>query len=87
VLKKKNRDIDDTIKHTNVLGGLKSVFKNVFLAGLDQVAIEGMAKWYQDLQALGCWMHYISNSPLELWYCIEGFLAANGFPRGDYLDH
>ncbi|KAA1137368.1 hypothetical protein PGTUg99_019203 [Puccinia graminis f. sp. tritici] len=75
-------DIDDTIKHTNVLGGLKSVFKNVFLAGLDQVAIEGMAKWYQDLQELGCWMHYISNSPLELWYCIEGFLAANGFPRG-----
>ncbi|PLW55133.1 hypothetical protein PCANC_05315 [Puccinia coronata f. sp. avenae] len=75
-------DIDDTIKHTNVLGGLKCVFKNVFLAGFDQVAIAGMAEWYQSLQCLGCWMHYISNSPLELWYCIEGFLAANGFPRG-----
>ncbi|KAI7936579.1 hypothetical protein MJO28_015478 [Puccinia striiformis f. sp. tritici] len=75
-------DIDDTIKHTNVLGGLKAVFKNVFLAGFDQVAIVGMAEWYQSLQELGCWMHYISNSPLELWYCIEGFLAANGFPRG-----
>ncbi|KAA1068007.1 hypothetical protein PGT21_024719 [Puccinia graminis f. sp. tritici] len=58
-------DIDDTIKHTNVLGGLKSVFKNVFLAGLDQVAIEGMAKWYQDLQELGCWMHYIRSISLK----------------------
>ncbi|WAQ92516.1 hypothetical protein PtA15_16A425 [Puccinia triticina] len=75
-------DIDDTIKHTNVLGGLKAVFKNVFLAGFDQVSIPGMAEWYQSLQELGCWMHYISNSPMELWYCIEGFLAANGFPRG-----
>ncbi|KNZ57028.1 uncharacterized protein VP01_225g11 [Puccinia sorghi] len=75
-------DIDDTIKSTNVLGGLKCVLKNVFLAGFDQVAIAGMAEWYQSLQELGCWIHYISNSPLELWYCIEGFLSANGFPRG-----
>lgn len=75
-------DIDDTIKHTDVLGGLKYVLKNVFLADFEQVAIPGMAEWYQSLQRLGCWIHYISNSPLELWYCIEGFLASAGFPRG-----
>ncbi|MBW0496611.1 hypothetical protein O181_036326 [Austropuccinia psidii MF-1] len=75
-------DIDDTIKQTNVLTGLKEVLKNVFLAEFNQVEISGMADWYQALSSMGCWIHYISNSPLELWYPIEEFLSHAKFPFG-----
>ncbi|KAG0152419.1 hypothetical protein CROQUDRAFT_667291 [Cronartium quercuum f. sp. fusiforme G11] len=75
-------DIDDTIKQTNVLGGLKQMFRNVFLSEFSEVKVPGMSAWYQAMSELGCWIHYISNSPLELWGGIEGFLVADGFPRG-----
>ncbi|CAH7687143.1 expressed protein [Phakopsora pachyrhizi] len=75
-------DIDDTIKQTNVLGGMKHVLRNVFLSEFDQVIVPGMAEWYRSMQELGCLFHYISNSPLELWYCIQGFLSHGKFPCG-----
>lgn len=41
-----------------------------------------MSAWYRAMVESGCWMHYISNSPLELWDVIEGFLTEDEFPRG-----
>ncbi|EGF99224.1 uncharacterized protein MELLADRAFT_118351 [Melampsora larici-populina 98AG31] len=75
-------DIDDTIKSTNVLGGMKTVLRNVFLNEFEEVKVTGMSTWYQALSSLGVWSHYISNSPLELWEPIERFLSHDQFPFG-----
>ncbi|KAI8446277.1 hypothetical protein BY996DRAFT_8457820, partial [Phakopsora pachyrhizi] len=37
-------DRDDTIKQTNVLGGMKHVLRNVFLSEFDHVIVPGMAE-------------------------------------------
>ncbi|KAL8281154.1 hypothetical protein RQP46_006512 [Phenoliferia psychrophenolica] len=75
-------DIDDTIKWTEVLGGSKNIFRNVFVRELDEIRVPGMAKWYQAMEKLGVHFHYVSNSPWELWPVIRAYLVNAGFPLG-----
>ncbi|KAH9810380.1 hypothetical protein DFH28DRAFT_1085650 [Melampsora americana] len=68
-------DIDDTIKSTNVLGGMKTVLRNVFLHEFEEVKVTGMSTWRLDSL-------YSVILPLELWEPIERFLSHDQFPFG-----
>lgn len=52
-------DIDDTIKHADVLGGARSVFYNVFVRELSDLIIPGMGEWYTKMWNRGVRFHYI----------------------------
>jgi phosphatidate phosphatase APP1 len=46
-------DIDDTIKLTHVLAGIKSVVRNVFTRPHDELVVPGMQQWYWTLYEKG----------------------------------
>lgn len=75
-------DIDDTIKHSEVLGGTKKLFRNVFVRELKEVQVPGMRDWYQLMKKEGASFHYVSNSPWELWPVLRRFLSLAGYPTG-----
>jgi len=58
-------DIDDTVKWTEVLGGTKAIFRNVFVRELWEIRVPGMAHWYQQMRGVGAHFHYVSNSPVS----------------------
>jgi phosphatidate phosphatase APP1 len=52
-------DIDDTIKISEVLSGVKKIFNNVFVRGLDELIVPGMNTFYQRLHKSGVRFHYV----------------------------
>ncbi|CDZ96663.1 Domain of unknown function DUF2183 [Phaffia rhodozyma] len=77
-------DLDDTVKHSDIMGGLRNVFRNVFCKDLKDLEVKGMGNLYRKLQAeggiRGC--HFVSNSPFELFEPINSFLNLSQFPAG-----
>jgi hypothetical protein len=74
-------DIDDTIKHTEVLDR-SEMLKNTFLRPFR--AVPGMSGAYNDLAAKGAIFHYVSGSPRQLYPSLVAFLDDSGFPRGEF---
>ncbi|MCE5230248.1 DUF2183 domain-containing protein [bacterium] len=72
-------DIDDTIKHTEVLNR-KRMLANTFWLPAQPVA--GMADLYRSLGKSGAAFHYISGSPWQLYEPLGEFIATHGFPAG-----
>ncbi|SCV70281.1 BQ2448_1675 [Microbotryum intermedium] len=75
-------DVDDTCKHSQVVEGTKTLFRNVFVRELYEVQVPGMASWFRTMEAQRCAFHYVSNSPWELWPVIRAFLDLAKFPKG-----
>ncbi|KAG8897265.1 hypothetical protein FRB99_008273 [Tulasnella sp. 403] len=75
-------DIDDTIKRTDVTLGLKTIYRNVFVKGLEELVLPGMADWYSSLRRRGVRFHYVSNSPVELLPVLQEFFQIAGIPEG-----
>ncbi|KAG8904743.1 hypothetical protein FRC00_013808 [Tulasnella sp. 408] len=75
-------DIDDTIKRTEVLLGVKAIYRNVFVKGLSDLIVPGMADWYSAMARRGVHFHYVSNSPFELLPVLLDFFSAAGLPQG-----
>ncbi|EJD07644.1 uncharacterized protein FOMMEDRAFT_164569 [Fomitiporia mediterranea MF3/22] len=75
-------DIDDTIKLSNILGGARAVFQNVFVKHLEELVISGMGDWYTQMWSRGVRFHYVSNSPFELLPVINEFIKVSNLPRG-----
>ncbi|KAK0440941.1 uncharacterized protein EV420DRAFT_1580999 [Desarmillaria tabescens] len=75
-------DIDDTIKHSDVPGGARSVFRNVFVKDLDDLVIPGMGQWYTRMWNKGVRFHYVSNGPFELLPVLGDFLNIAHLPPG-----
>lgn len=75
-------DIDDTIKATHVLGGIKAVFRNVFTRPHEELTVEGMKDWYSEMHDKGACFHYVSNSPYELFGVLREYLKVAGYPSG-----
>ncbi|KAG8834561.1 hypothetical protein FRC17_008395 [Serendipita sp. 399] len=75
-------DIDDTIKVADVLSGVKKIFNNVFVKGLEELIVPGMNIFYQRLYARGVRFHYVSNSPYGLLPILTEFLQIAEMPRG-----
>ncbi|KAK9369354.1 hypothetical protein V1509DRAFT_620530 [Lipomyces kononenkoae] len=81
-------DIDDTVKHTGITGAKKGIFKNVFVKDYNELEIRGVADWYQKLNKMGVPIHYVSNSPWQLYPSIAKFLHRAGLPTGSvHLKH
>ncbi|KAL5513260.1 hypothetical protein ACEPAH_3658 [Sanghuangporus vaninii] len=75
-------DIDDTIKLSNILGGARAVFHNVFVKHLEELVIRGMGDWYTRMWSRGVRFHYVSNSPFELLPVINEFIRVSNLPGG-----
>ncbi|KAF8328451.1 uncharacterized protein EI90DRAFT_3065404 [Cantharellus anzutake] len=75
-------DIDDTIKISHILHGVRTVFRNVFVRHLEELSVPGMAEWYTTLSDRGVRFHYVSNSPFELLPVLSDFFRVGGFPGG-----
>ncbi|CAD6961457.1 unnamed protein product [Tilletia controversa] len=82
-------DVDDTVKRSDVTGGVRRIFHSVFVKHFEEVQIPGVAEWYRNLrQQGGAGFHFVSNSPLELHGIVRGFLESAGFPRAHlHLKH
>lgn len=59
-------DIDDTIKLSNIVGGARAVFRNVFVRRLDELVIKGMGEWYTNLWTRGVRFHYVVSVLFKL---------------------
>jgi len=73
-------DIDDTIKATGILDGIKIVFANTFLHAPNPV--EGMSDVYRHFSAAGVPHHYVSNGPWQLFPMLSAFFRESSFPPG-----
>ncbi|KAI9722036.1 MAG: hypothetical protein M1812_001996 [Candelaria pacifica] len=77
-------DIDDTIKHSAIGNGAKEIFRNTFIRDLGDLSIEGVNHWYKKLADMGVKMHYVSNSPWQLYPLLVSFFAMAGLPQGSF---
>lgn len=77
-------DIDDTIKHSAIGSGAKEIFRNTFIRDLGDLTIEGVKEWYTRMAELGVKLHYVSNSPWQLYPMLVTFFAGAGLPKGSF---
>ncbi|CAO3592535.1 unnamed protein product [Absidia cylindrospora] len=73
-------DIDDTIKVTDILDGRDMILQNTFFRKAKQVS--GMSNVYQSWFSEGVAIHYVSNSPWQVYPALQEFLQDNQFPQG-----
>ncbi|CAG8637430.1 424_t:CDS:2, partial [Racocetra persica] len=73
-------DIDDTIKQTEILEGARTVFSNTFLEEAKEVP--GMPELYHKWYDRGVAIHYVSNSPWQLFPMLQAFFDKSDFPPG-----
>ena len=77
-------DIDDTIKHSAISSGAREIFRNTFIRELGDLAIEGVKEWYTKMAEMGVKLHYVSNSPWQLYPVLVSFFARAGLPPGSF---
>ncbi|KEF55378.1 uncharacterized protein A1O9_08128 [Exophiala aquamarina CBS 119918] len=77
-------DIDDTIKHSAIASGAREIFKNTFIRNLGDLTIQGVKEWYTKMANLGVQMHYVSNSPWQLYPLLRSYFSLAGLPPGSF---
>lgn len=77
-------DVDDTIKHSAIASGAKEIFRNTFVRELDELTIDGVREWYNKLADMGVNMHYVSNSPWQIYPLLKTYFKLAGLPRGSF---
>lgn len=77
-------DIDDTIKHSAISAGAREIFRNAFIRDLGDLSIDGVREWYQTLADMGLQIHYVSNSPWQLYPVLTNFFKLAGLPSGSF---
>ncbi|CCX07319.1 Similar to Uncharacterized protein C29B5.04c; acc. no. Q9HGP1 [Pyronema omphalodes CBS 100304] len=79
-------DIDDTVKHSGVTMGAREMAKATFIAPSSEFIIDGVADWYKLLAGppYNCGVHYISNSPWQLYPVLRSFFDEAGLPAGSF---
>jgi hypothetical protein len=55
-------DIDDTVKHSGILLGARTVFHNVFVKDMRDNVIPGMGEWYMKMFSQGVRFHYVVSN-------------------------
>lgn len=74
-------DIDDTIRLTGVLGDKRELFRNIFSKPYSSCEISGVSQWFRELHDVyKCSIHYVSNSPWQVFDVVEGFMTYFNFP-------
>jgi len=74
-------DIDDTIKHTQMLDSRQMLLNSLVRPFR---AVEGMAELYHQAAKAGAVVHYVSASPWPLFVPLEEFRQKAGFPAGSF---
>lgn len=75
-------DIDDTIKHTGVVGDKRSMFLNVFVSSFDEWQIKDMPLWYKTLRdSRNVDFFYVSNAPAQIFPILSEYIRGN-YPLG-----
>ncbi|KAI9690988.1 MAG: hypothetical protein M1822_008608 [Bathelium mastoideum] len=77
-------DIDDTIKHSAISSGAKEIFRNTFIRSLSDLTIEGVREWYRRMADMGVKLHYVSNSPWQLYPLLTSYFAKAELPPGSF---
>jgi phosphatidate phosphatase APP1 len=77
-------DIDDTIKHSGIASGAREIFKNTFIRQLGDLTIQGVKEWYTKMASMGVKLHYVSNSPWQLYPLLRSYFALAGLPSGSF---
>jgi phosphatidate phosphatase APP1 len=77
-------DVDDTIKHSAISKGVKEIFKNTFVRELGELTIKGVREWYSRMSSMGVQMHYVSNSPWQLYPLLKSYFQMAGLPPGSF---
>lgn len=77
-------DVDDTIKHSAIASGVKEIFKNTFVRELGDLTIKGVKEWYSKVASMGVQMHYVSNSPWQLYPLLKSYFSLAGLPPGSF---
>ncbi|ETI20778.1 hypothetical protein G647_07120 [Cladophialophora carrionii CBS 160.54] len=77
-------DIDDTIKHSAIGNGAREIFKNTFIRELSDLTIKGVKEWYTKLANMGVKLHYVSNSPWQLYPLLRSYFSLAGLPPGSF---
>ncbi|KAF2766564.1 hypothetical protein EJ03DRAFT_338244 [Teratosphaeria nubilosa] len=77
-------DIDDTIKHSGITGGAREIFRNAFIRDLGDMTIDGVKEWYNTLHDMGVKVHYVSNSPWQMYPILATYFKMAGLPRGSF---
>ena len=77
-------DVDDTAKHTEVLGGARVVTRNVFARPFEEVHIPGVTQWFDRLCYDGCvdGFHFVTNAPAEMYGIVKAYLSSAQLPSG-----
>ncbi|KAI4154075.1 MAG: hypothetical protein LQ340_001900 [Diploschistes diacapsis] len=77
-------DIDDTIKHSAIGSGAKEIFRNAFVRDLSELTIEGVRSWYKRMADMGVKLHYVSNSPWQMYPLLVTYFAQAQLPPGSF---
>lgn len=77
-------DIDDTVKHSEVGAGARQIFRNAFTKELDGLTIDGVKEWYNTMHDMGVQLHYVSNSPWQMYPVLTSFFKLANLPRGSF---
>lgn len=77
-------DIDDTIKHSAISAGAREIFRNAFIRELGDLTIDGVREWYNTLHDMGVKIHYVSNSPWQMYPVLTSFFKLAHLPRGSF---
>jgi phosphatidate phosphatase APP1 len=77
-------DVDDTIKHSSIGSGAREIFRNTFIRDLGDLTIDGVKEWYNTMYDMGVGVHYVSNSPWQLFPVLVTFFQKAGLPPGSY---
>lgn len=74
-------DVDDTVRVTGVLGDKIDIFRNIFARPYADCVVPGVSSWIQQLHTkFGCSIHYVSNSPWQVYNIVHGFLLYDQLP-------
>lgn len=73
-------DIDDTIKVTDILDGKDAILTNTFFK--TAVEVPHMNEVYRSWASEGAHVHYVSNSPWQVYPALSEFITNKQFPQG-----
>ena len=78
-------DLDDTVRTTEILNGVRAMFRNVFVNDEKEMVIPDIVNWYNDMHKQGIsGFHYVSNSPYEAFSAISDFFKISNLPHGHF---
>ncbi|EMC95422.1 hypothetical protein BAUCODRAFT_123867 [Baudoinia panamericana UAMH 10762] len=77
-------DIDDTVKHSAISMGVGEVVRNAFVRELGDLTIEGVREWYTTLHDMGVKLHYVSNSPWQMFPVLASYFKLAKLPKGSF---